>query len=202
MHFIIWLIGSLLGKTWRITIHDPHCIDIYNDRGKKRVYCFWHAHLLVTAFTFRHTGKAAMVSSSKDGQLAASVARRWGYDIVTGSSTRGGSAALRESLRLLRNNQCVGITPDGPRGPKRKAKNGVAQIAQQAGADVVAIRMKADRFWQLKSWDGFIIPKPFARIRFILGPLLPPPPKPVTTSSVAQFIQQIENSLATNETMA
>lgn len=202
MYFLIWLIASFLGRSWRIQINDPYNNDLFNDQQKKRIYCFWHAHLLVMAYTFRHTGKTAMVSASKDGRIAASVIHKWGYRVITGSSSRGGSSAFRESLRLLNNKKTIAITPDGPRGPKMKAKDGVAQIAQQAGADVIAIQVKANRFWQLNSWDGFLIPKPFAHVTITIGPPLHPPSKPVTSTTVAHFIQQIENKLEKNDSMA
>jgi Kdo2-lipid IVA 3' secondary acyltransferase len=202
MHFIIWILGSLLGKTWRIKLYDPYNVDIFNDREKKRIYCFWHEHLLPVAFHFRDSEKTALVSLSNDGRIAAEIARKWGHDIIAGSSSRGGTAAFRQCLRQLKNNCSLAITPDGPRGPRRKAKDGVAQIAQHSGAPVIAIRVTANRFWRLHSWDGFCIPKPFARVTFTLEKPLLPPGKKAPPESVTKFRYEIEKSLENYGSMA
>lgn len=202
MHFLIWILGSLLGKTWRIKLYDPYHVDIFNDREKKRIYCFWHEHLLPVAFHFRNSGKTALVSLSNDGRIAAKVARKWGHDIIAGSSSRGATAAFRQCLHQLKNDCSLAITPDGPRGPRREAKDGVAQIAHHSGASVIAIRVTVNRCWRLHSWDGFCIPKPFARITFTLEKPLPPPEKPATSESVRKFKLEIEKSLENYESVA
>ncbi len=166
---IIWTIASAIGATWRIKINRPENLDPFNDLGCGRIYCFWHSQLLPLSFIFRNTGKTALVSKSRDGQIAAAVARYWKHDIVFGSSGSNRISALRQCVRVLNEKKCVVITPDGPRGPARKIKSGVAQIALLSGAQVVPVAVAADRAWRLKSWDKFLIPKPFSRLKVFLG---------------------------------
>jgi len=171
---LIWLIGSLLGRTWRIKVIMPSVVNIYDPRSTPAIYCFWHSALLVTAYAFRRTGKSVIVSSSRDGRLAADVAVRWGHSVIFGSSHRGGLAALRQSIKILRDGHSIGITPDGPKGPKETAKPGAAQIALVSKCPLVTISVKADRAWRLKSWDRFLIPKPFAKLTVTLSePIYP-----------------------------
>ena len=202
MVFIIWLFGTILGATWRVVVLDPHGLRPFNDRGSGRIYCFWHTHLLALAYIFRATGKIALVSQSKDGRLAAAVAQRWHHEIVFGSSTRGGSAALRECVRFLKKGSCIVITPDGPRGPREKVKAGISQIALLAEAPVVAVGLRADRAWRLRSWDGFMIPKPFAKITVTLGKPILPTGGTLTDEAVESFRTTIEARLTDNAAMA
>ena len=166
---LIWFISSIIGKTWRVKVIMPPAVDIFNPRGTPSIYCFWHSTLLVTAYVFRRTNKSAIVSSSRDGRLAADIAGRWGHSIIFGSSNRGGTAALRQSIKTLREGGSIAITPDGPKGPKEVAKPGAAQISLVSKCPLVTIRIKTDRAWQLKSWDRFLIPKPFAKITITLS---------------------------------
>lgn len=172
--FSIWLIGSVLGKTWRVSVESIPQPDPYNDRGTGRIYCLWHSQLLPLAFIFRNTGKAAVISKSRDGVRAANVTKKWNYDVIYGSSSNGGMAALRQCLRTLKKNQCTVITPDGPRGPKEIIKDGVAELSLISGAPVVPISAFPDSCWRLKSWDRFVIPKPFSKITVrVAEPIFP-----------------------------
>lgn len=165
----IWLIASVLGRTWRVKIKTPEAIDPFNDQGYGRIYCFWHSQLLPLSFVFRNTGKTALVSQSRDGRIAAAVAKCWKHDIVFGSSSHNRLSALRQCVRILKEKKSIVLTPDGPRGPAEIVKSGVAQIAFLSRAPVVPVVLFTDRSWRLKSWDRFIIPKPFARVDIILG---------------------------------
>ncbi|MDR0330376.1 MAG: lysophospholipid acyltransferase family protein [Chitinispirillales bacterium] len=169
LSFLIWLIGTTLGKTWRFNVASPPSVDIFDASSAPKVYCFWHANLLVVSYLFRNTGKTAIVSHSKDGRIAAWVAKRWGHGVIFGSSRRGGAGALRQAVRAVREGRSLGITPDGPKGPREVAKPGAAQIAIAGKAPAVAIRVDAKSALRLKSWDRFAIPYPFAKIDVVLS---------------------------------
>jgi lysophospholipid acyltransferase (LPLAT)-like uncharacterized protein len=171
---LIWLTGTLLGKTWRVKVIMPSGVDIFDPKSTPSIYCLWHSTLLVVAYVFRRTGKSVIVSSSRDGRLAADIAGRWGHSIIFGSSHKGGIAALRQSIKILKEGRSIGITPDGPKGPIEKAKGGAAQIALVSKRPLVAIRVKSDRAWRLKSWDKFLIPKPFAKLTITLSEPISP----------------------------
>lgn len=116
-----------------------------------------------------------MISSSRDGELITAVGSFLGYTAVRGSSTRGGKEATREMVQYLEQGKSCAITPDGPRGPRRQMKMGTVQIARLTGCSVVPFGFAAEHPWRLKSWDQFIIPKPFSRGVFVYGePILIP----------------------------
>lgn len=170
----ILVAGALLGRTWRTTLADPFGADPFHDHGRGRIYAFWHAHLLILSFFFRNSDKTAVVSESRDGKRAAAIAQRWGHSIIQGSSSRGGFHVLRSCAAELRKGGNIVITPDGPRGPAREVKPGVAQISLVTGAPVIPVSAVAAHAWHLGSWDRFCIPKPFSRITIHLGePLYP-----------------------------
>src|SRR5690554_7468578 len=105
--------------------------------GKPLLGLCWHGHLLVFAFRQRGAGLATLISQSKDGEYIARVVQRWGYTVLRGSSSRGGAGALRSMVRVLRNGQSLAVTPDGPRGPRRKLKPGSLLAARMTGVPVL-----------------------------------------------------------------
>ncbi len=137
------------------------------------VVCFWHNRLMMPIALYRRCLRrgyialpmTGMISASKDGAFLSEVIGRFGVRPIRGSSSRRGAMALIEARRALADGFCVAITPDGPRGPKCECKPGPVHLAMQSGCPVVAVTAHASRFWQLRSWDQFQIPQPFARIR-------------------------------------
>lgn len=134
------------------------------------VYVLWHGRLLPCSFYHRHHGLATLISQHRDGDHIAGVVERWwGFSAIRGSSSRGGTSAIREIVRTLRRGQSVAITPDGPRGPRQKMKPGPLIAAQLAGVPVIPVSAGASSGWWITGWDRFLIPKPFSRIRLIYG---------------------------------
>ncbi len=105
-----------------------------------------------------------MVSQHRDGEIAARIVRPFGIEAIAGSSRRGGREALQEMVRLLQAGKIVAITPDGPKGPRQRAKFGVAYAAITAQVPVVPITYAVKRRKILGSWDRFVVPLPFNRI--------------------------------------
>ncbi len=125
------------------------------------IYAFWHQRLLLFSYTHRFHGIPILISRHADGELIARIAERLGFRTVRGSSTRGGAAGLLAMTRLGAVD--MAITPDGPRGPRHRVKPGVIFLAAQTGYPILPGTVSYDRFWSFKSWDRFILPKPFAR---------------------------------------
>jgi lysophospholipid acyltransferase (LPLAT)-like uncharacterized protein len=96
--------------------------------------------------------------------LASYIAGKWGHSIISGSSHRGGSTVLRQSLKTLHRKDAIAITPDGPRGPKEQVKSGAAQLALLSKAPVIVLSVYPQNAWRLNSWDKFMIPKPFSKL--------------------------------------
>lgn len=200
--FTIWLIATLLRKSWRIVIDDPAQQQPSAARTVAAIYCFWHEHLLPISCIFHNTGNTAVVSRSKDGQLAAEVAKRWKHAIIYGSSSRGGASALRESLRVLNRGSSLAITPDGPRGPRHEVKAGVAQLAVVANVPITTLSVRANRYWQLTSWDRFLIPQPFATVTVTVGIPLPVTTGLSTDAATTLLQQQVQERLCADDTLA
>jgi lysophospholipid acyltransferase (LPLAT)-like uncharacterized protein len=138
------------------------------------IAALWHNRLLLISFVlkkfFPQRPGAGLISASRDGDMIADATRRFGFDVVRGSSSRMGASALLELSEVLVSGRDVLITPDGPRGPAYKLGPGIIFLAQKTGAPVVPVNMEYSSCWRVKSWDRFIIPKPFSKVRVIIGP--------------------------------
>jgi lysophospholipid acyltransferase (LPLAT)-like uncharacterized protein len=163
-------VGALLVRivvsTLRFRIDDR--AGVLGPGDPPRIWLFWHNRLFVIPHLFKsslptHPG-AALTSASKDGEIVAAFLNSFRIRAVRGSSSRRGGAALIELVRCIREGYVIGITPDGPRGPRYQLNPGAITLAQNTGARILPVHVTYSRFWQLKSWDGFQIPKPFARV--------------------------------------
>ncbi len=110
-----------------------------------------------------------MISASRDGELLADAIKRFDYDVVRGSSSRLGASAILQLSQTLASGRDVVITPDGPRGPAYELGPGIVFLAQKSGAAVVPVNIEYSSCWRLKSWDRFILPRPFAKVHVIIG---------------------------------
>ncbi len=133
--------------------------------------CFWHNRILgiTKAFQKRYPGMnrrgvTVLTSPSRDGEILAGVVGAFGMGAVRGSSSRRGSRALLELVRLVRAGQDIAVTPDGPRGPRYVLGPGVVQLAATTGAPILPVHASFSRALRMKTWDGFIIPLPFSKI--------------------------------------
>jgi lysophospholipid acyltransferase (LPLAT)-like uncharacterized protein len=124
------------------------------------VYAFWHEYILLPAALYGRADIAILSSRHADGQLMAGIAGRLGFSVVHGSTTRGGVEAVRGLLRADCN---LALTPDGPRGPRRRVKPGVVYLASRLGLAVVPFGVGFDRPWRARSWDRFALPRPGGR---------------------------------------
>ena len=142
------------------------------------IVAVWHQRLLpglAYVTKFRNFEPIIMVSQSRDGELAARFAERLGLVPVRGSSTRGGTTALAEILKALKEHPAVIHIVDGPTGPKGIVKPGLISMAQVSGAAILPVIVSARKAWVLGSWDRFLIPKPFSEVTIEWGrPLVVP----------------------------
>lgn len=159
----------LLGLTWRFKVHNQGVIERLTAQKQGYVIALWHGQLFPLAFYMRDRGIVVLVSGSRDGEIIARVNARFGYRGIRGSSSKGGREALIEMIAALKRGDAVAVTPDGPRGPPHKFQPGALIASMRAQAPIVPYVMKADRVWRFKSWDGFQVPKPFARVTIVYG---------------------------------
>ena len=157
-----WIVSGLvrlLGATLRFEDVCAPGAPVGDTLPGPTIFAFWHRSLLLAAYRFRGRGIAILISRSFDGE-------RLGFVAVRGSSSRGGSVGLRGMERAYRDGRICAFTADGPKGPAMIAKPGPVQLAGLVDAAWIgAFELVADRCWQLGSWDGFVIPKPFSRVR-------------------------------------
>jgi lysophospholipid acyltransferase (LPLAT)-like uncharacterized protein len=155
---------SLLGVTLRYEdVCDPGVLPGYKT-PPPAIFAFWHRCLLASAWRFRNGGVAILISRSFDGELIARTVEHLGFVAIRGSSSRDGAAGLRNLQRAYLSGHYCALTVDGPRGPAQVAKPGVTQLAKLVGSTVGAFYVHPHRAWQLRSWDRFLIPKPFSRV--------------------------------------
>jgi lysophospholipid acyltransferase (LPLAT)-like uncharacterized protein len=166
----VLLIRALAG-TWRMETVNGEELAEARRSGRRVIFALWHGELLPLLWHQRGENVAIVISDHRDGEIIARVAESLGYATVRGSSSRGGSRALIGLMREIDAGRDGAITPDGPRGPARVFAPGAAVAAQRTGALIAPIRAAASHAWRLKSWDRFLIPKPFARVRVSFGPL-------------------------------
>lgn len=140
--------------------------------GRKRqaIVCFWHARMLMIPKSIPHWGGYMLISSHRDGAFIADTMHLIGIKTVRGSSTRGGARAMLEMVRKSRDMGCdLGITPDGPKGPREMVQAGTVQLAMKTGLPILPICYATKRHRRAGSWDRFYIPLPFTQGVFVFG---------------------------------
>ena len=185
---------SLLGSTLRITItYDEG--SIHNlDELHPGILPFWHRCLLVATWVFRKRNLAVLTSESRDGDYISAVITRFGYRPIRGSSSRGGLRGLLRLQEYVRRGGGVALAIDGPRGPRYQAKRGPVILARQTGVPITPFYVAVDRAWVLRSWDAFVIPKPFARVHARFGKQIVVPDD-AEGEAVAQYHAQLQAGL-------
>ena len=172
---VVWLIHGILrafAMTWKFRVSGAEHLRVAASclpSGSYAQIC-WHENILASIVLMRGTKMAPLASLSKDGAIVTAVMEKMKFKTIRGSSSKGGSQAREELVRITADGYLPTITPDGPRGPRRVLKSGVVDIARRAGIPIVPFAAVADRQWVLrKSWDQFRIPKPFATIHVVYG---------------------------------
>jgi lysophospholipid acyltransferase (LPLAT)-like uncharacterized protein len=166
-------------------------------RGVPILFALWHGRMFLSIQAHRHEGIVTMASRSKDGEIIARWLERNGYSVVRGSSTRGGSEALREMVRRMRSGRGGALTVDGPTGPPRRVQPGIVQLARMTGGWILPITSSSARPRFLSSWDRYLLPMPFSRNVVLYGEPFPVDPG----ESDEEARERIEAALdtATNE---
>ena len=197
-----WVLYAL-GSTWRVRVHGRRALLNRPPDASRVVLTLWHGQMLPLLWAHRQpTG--VMISEHKDGEVIARIVATFGFFGVRGSSSRGGTRALLEAVQVLKRGADMAITPDGPRGPRYSFAPGALVLAHRAGAPVVSLVAHVDRKWQLRSWDGFEIPKPFARVTIEYGEpvMLDDPDVRTAAARTEEFGRRMQEALARVEALA
>ena len=176
-HFLVksaGLLGSALIHSWmgnmdyKVAYHDSNIDPAYPNDGRRRIYVFWHEHILIPLYLRRHCNLTMLLSKHRDADILEQAAGIFGFDCVRGSTYGGGIQAIRKMMDAA-NQQNLTITPDGPRGPRRELAQGAIYLASRLQFPLVLLGMGVNKPWRLNSWDKFVIPKPYSRIRIVVS---------------------------------
>lgn len=180
--FIIWLVPRLIKLIYLFFLKSIRWVVVgnaYQPGQKERyLYAWWHARLLMMPRTACKDWPGYMlISDHRDGGFISDTINLLGIDTIRGSSTRGGAKAMRNMIKAVKEeNRHLGITPDGPKGPRETVKRGTVQLAMKTGLAFVPICYATKRHWRINSWDRFYIPQPFTRGVFVFGDPVPVSP--------------------------
>lgn len=138
--------------------------------GKPFILCFWHGRLLMMPHSWERDRQIHMlISQHRDGKLIANTVRHFGIKWLAGSSSKGGAQALRTMLKAIKSGEWVGITPDGPRGPRMRASEGIINVARLAGVPIIPATFSTSGGAVLNTWDRFLVARPFGRGVIVWG---------------------------------
>ena len=162
----VWL-AALFLRLWLATLRIHANVPRVDDREGPYVLLLWHDRLFVSSLIanrFLSRPVTALISTSKDGGWLVAFFRLMGIKAVRGSSSKRGAAALVSLTRAVRGGDHAGVTPDGPKGPRREFKAGAVALAKLTGRPFLVMGMDFRSAWTLRSWDKFALPKPFSRV--------------------------------------
>ena len=172
---VVPVIGSLLIRVLYLT-NKKKFIAPDTLPSENFIMACWHGELLMIPYAYTRYRKTPnvklIISDHFDGSLIAYTLMKFGFGTVRGSSTRNAAKALIASIRELKSGSDLGITPDGPKGPRHIVADGIVVMAQKASVNIVLVEIKPSSFWQLNSWDKFIIPKPFGTITYYISDMI------------------------------
>jgi lysophospholipid acyltransferase (LPLAT)-like uncharacterized protein len=163
---IVWALLWVVGLTWRFEViaEDGVTPVLFGQKPGPEIYCFWHQCVLPCTMYFRRSLAVILISRSFDGELITRILKMFSFDAVRGSSSRGAREGLLGLKNIIETGRTAIFTADGPRGPIYRTKMGPIKLAQMTGAPIGCFHLEPERAWTLKSWDRFLVPKPFTRI--------------------------------------
>jgi len=182
-----------LTSRWRIVGGDIP--KRFWDQDKMFLLCFWHGRLMMMPYCWDMSKPVhMMISMHRDGRLLSDTVAHLGIKTIVGSTSKGGAAALRTMVKTVKAGDYVGLTPDGPRGPRMRAQEGIITIARLAKVPIIPIGYASSRSKVFGSWDRFVAALPFGRGVFVWGE---PIEVPHTTdkNELEKARQKVENSL-------
>jgi lysophospholipid acyltransferase (LPLAT)-like uncharacterized protein len=170
---VVNLLKGIL-KTCRHEVRDQHYLnDVVSAHGRA-IIAIWHESATYALYQHRGSNFHAASSFSFDGELAARLTHGFNIECLRGSSSRGGAEVLRQLEKALSLVDCVGLTMDGPRGPRRHAQPGLAILSARTGVPVVPLAFAVSGSWRLRTWDRMPVPKPFSQVVLAYAPPIAP----------------------------
>ncbi len=158
-----------LCRTLRIRTRGEETVRMLEKEKQPVVYAFWHGRHFLLVHTMGHRDISVVVSPSNDGTLIAIILKKSGFGVVRGSSHRNPVRALVEAVKQMKQGKTIAFTVDGPKGPVHQVKPGAVYLAKKMQVPMIPVSVGFSRYWQLRSWDRYLIPKPFSRAAIVFG---------------------------------
>lgn len=205
--FLVFCLHGMLKATLRVERVGFEVVQGFVDRDERFVLSFWHRRLVMMPLAYpfhrknpegERRGVAILSSDSKDGERSAATWRWLGIHAVRGTVGHSGAQALVRMIQIVKQGWDLGITVDGPRGPRQKAKPGVLAVSRKTGAWLVPVCVAYSRAWQLHTWDGMLVPMPFSRVRVQYGE----PFRVTTQQEEESLLARLEDDLNALEAQA
>jgi lysophospholipid acyltransferase (LPLAT)-like uncharacterized protein len=189
-------LGALVIRCWMATVRYrivslDNCEHPADARSQRFIYAFWHETMLLPAVI--KIKIQVLISQHADGELIAQICRYLGKGVIRGSSTRGGSQGLLQMLRSSRHSH-LAITPDGPRGPRRRLQAGTVLLASASGLPIVPAGIGFSKAWRARSWDRFAVPYPWSTAICITASAIHVPPN-INREQVEEYRRLVEQQL-------
>lgn len=178
---LISLIGSIyvltVYKTSKVNLKNRKKIENLLERNESFIYSFWHDQLLMCPLTWQSNSSIkVLISKHRDGDIIAQLISNLGFEAIRGSThktnkikNKGGLLSARKMIKSLKNGISIGISPDGPKGPRHKVSEGILSISRLSKSVILPVGIGFKKKWVLNTWDKFIIPKPFNEITVVWG---------------------------------
>jgi len=172
---------------------EENLLDLIKS-GEPIMLCVWHGRLLFPSWYIRyHTTLHIISSRHADSELLAQILKHWGYGLIRGSTNKGGMSVIREMTEIFKGGGIIAITNDGPKGPARIAKSGSIALAIKNNVKIITVTGSATKYWQMKSWDHFMLPKPFGKIQIVVSKPMDINKKPSTSGEDVQLLTKFMN---------
>ena len=162
---VLGVVFFVVDKTCKWVFHNKSVLEEAKESSSPTLICVWHGFFVFPLMCLKKTAdKITVVSSShNDSMVLAKILKYYGFTLIKGSSSQGATNVIKEMIKLFKSPySMIAITNDGPKGPPRVAKRGAVNLAYKSNVKIIFISGRSSRFWKLKTWDHFIIPKPFS----------------------------------------
>ena len=182
---LIQTLLSLIGSIYVLTVYKTSKVNLKNrkkienllERNESFIYSFWHDQLLMCPLTWQSNSNIkVLISKHRDGDIIAQLISNLGFEAIRGSThktnkikNKGGLLSARKMIKSLKNGISIGISPDGPKGPRHKVSEGILSISRLSKSVILPVGIGFKKKWVLNTWDKFIIPKPFNEITVVWG---------------------------------
>ncbi len=164
----VYLLSRGILSTCKLSIENGEYFKERAYEGKNMIFCSWHSRLVVLPYyyynLYKFTNLTMMVSQSKDGEIMKRILNKYNIETIRGSTTRGGSSAVKTMVRIARSGRDTAVSLDGSKGPRYKVQPGALLLAQLTGLPLVPLTFDTTKKKVLNTWDKMIIPLPFGHI--------------------------------------